>query len=164
MYTTTLFPIPQAERDSLYQAGTISLFSIQVGFERLWKYGVPAVTSDTLRWMKYPRTPHRFVPVLDVSEFQANGSNLNHWIYLVIDEVQMKDIKWALANRPDVFLRTMWFNAHVWFKPAYTWFYFGGNFDRRRHNADIVSEIFPWMRKGERVGSWDDFINPEEEK
>jgi len=155
LYKTTLWGLPQAERDSLAHAGIISGFSTQEPVARIWRYGVPTETHQNFRLVEYPATPRRFVPVLDVSEFPMNGSNLNHWVYLVVAKTQMADVKWALWNHPEILMRTAWASFKLTFKPASSFFYYTGHLGRRRHNADIVlSTMCPWVDREEYSFNW----------
>ena len=148
-FKTCLWNLPQAERDSLYKAGTISAFSTQEPYGRVWRYGVPIETAWQDRVQYYPRTPHRQVPVLDISEFAENGSNLNHWTYLEIAKAQWDDDLWALRNRPDIFVNTFMSNVGHSFMPGSRWFFYEGHLGRRRANADILSKYYWWMNTNE---------------
>jgi len=156
LYKTTLWNMPQAERDSLATAGVISVFSTQEPFGRVWRYGVPVVTDSAQRHEMFPNTPDGFVPILDVSEFAENGSNLNHWTYLQIAKAQKADVIWALKNHPEIFVRTAWASVRIAFKPASSYWYYSGHLGRRRHNADIVLGYVPWANTKEYELLWNE--------
>jgi len=139
LYDMMLYDMPQAERDSLYEAGVISYPSTLEPFARLWHYGLAGATNDTLRWEHgYPNTPHRFVPILDVLEFEADGANMNHWVWLEIGKLQKQDALWALKNHPEIFLNRLKQAVLATLRPASDWFILEGHHDRRRHNYDVI--------------------------
>lgn len=148
-YKTTLWQLPQAERDSLYDTGTISVFATQEPFARVWHYGVPVETCWEDRVAVYPNTPHRQVPVLDVTEFPDNGSNLNHWTYLVIADSLKDDVRWAITHRPDVFLKMFLTSAGQSLMPGHRWFVYAGHHGRRRHNLDVLAQYYQWINTEE---------------
>ena len=122
-YKMTTWQIPLEERVDLHKRGKLSVFATQPPFGRLWRYGVPETVPYGARIKTYPRTPHRFVPALDISEAQPNGSNLNHWIYLVMARNLKDDNFWALNHYPKLFyfktLPQAWWLS---FQPVWTWF------------------------------------------
>jgi hypothetical protein len=150
-YKMCLYELPQATRDSLATVtytgeggsgrGRISPYSTQEPFARLWRYGVPSVTPDSLRTQFYPHTPHRFIAVLDQSQFTENGSNLNHWLYLRIAAAQKNDNRWAINQYPGVYWRTVWRAMRISLKPASTWFEVGGNHPERQRNLNVMREV-----------------------
>lgn len=152
MYKMCLYELPQATRDSLATVtytgeggsgrGRISVFSTQEPFARLWRYGVPVQTPDSLRTMVYPHTPHRFVPVLDVSQFPENGSNMNHWMYLVVAREQKKDNTWAINHYPGVYWRTVLKAMRISLQPASSWFAVGSNHPERQRNLNVIRRVF----------------------
>ena len=91
-----------------------------------------------MRTSYYPHTPHRFIPILDQSEFPRDGSNMNHWLWLEVGRAQKKDALWGLMNHPKIYAKNVWLALGNTFRPASSWFTLGGHQGRRRANHDVI--------------------------
>lgn len=145
-YKLTLYDLPQATRDSLYHAGKISIYSTQEPFARLWHYGVPVTTPDSIRTTYFPRTPHKFIPVLDQTQFDENGSNMNHWLYLEAEQAQAKDNSWAMNHYPKLYWGNVLKAMRISLRPASTWFEVGSNHPQRQNNLNALRKAFTYEK------------------
>lgn len=141
----TTLQLSTTERDSLIRIGKLSKLSSLPPFPSLWRLGVNGITSDTLRVAHYPNTPRRLVYSFDATNFERNGRNMNHWLYLYISEQLKKDNTWTLNHRSGLYYMKAIPNAvRICFKPSWSWFIHdaGAGSSRRARNLDVLDDKY----------------------
>lgn len=141
--TTWQLNIP--EREKLMKRDMLSQFGTQPPFPSLWRFNIKGTVSDSLRTAHYPNTPDRIIHVLDTTEFQANGRNMNHWLYLYISKDIKKDNSYVLNHYPKLFYFKAIPNAwRLCFNPSWSWFRndSGSKSHRRASNLFVLQDLY----------------------
>ena len=135
----TLDPLPREEAERLVSAGTLSPASAHPAFSRARVY----------QGAYFDPPPATRVRALYWEEKTTGAPNYNHAAYIRISEDLLRDSRWVLRHRPDVYLASVREAWSIYFRsPGELRFLGAENIDAIRPARDFYDAVFFLRRPG----------------